>query len=188
MSNLTMTFGAGRIDWAMPPTAVLFDLDGTLADTAADLLAPFFAGDALEAALRGYATNAGGGFIDLNGREFLIRHLGKTAPADRLGGIAVGWSDGRPVYLEQVASVGFAPGLKRGDAGYNGKPAIIVSVQKQPSGDTIQLTAAIESALHELRPGLPAGVMPTGRPIFTEAQCPAHSDSFRACETSAPCR
>ncbi|MFX5839726.1 efflux RND transporter permease subunit, partial [Acinetobacter baumannii] len=75
-------------------------------------------------------------------------------------GIAVGWSDGRPVYLEQVASVGFAPGLKRGDAGYNGKPAIIVSVQKQPSGDTIQLTAAIESALHELRPGLPAGVMP----------------------------
>lgn len=115
---------------------------------------------ALEAALRGYATNAGGGFIDLNGREFLIRHLGKTAPADRLGGIAVGWSDGRPVYLEQVASVGFAPGLKRGDAGYKGKPAIIVSVQKQPSGDTIQLTAAIESALHELRPGLPAGVMP----------------------------
>ncbi len=32
-----MRFGQGRIDWALPPTAVLFDLDGTLADTAGDL-------------------------------------------------------------------------------------------------------------------------------------------------------
>jgi 2-phosphoglycolate phosphatase len=36
-STLTMAFGQGRIDWSVPPTAVLFDLDGTLADTAGDL-------------------------------------------------------------------------------------------------------------------------------------------------------
>ena len=39
MAGLTLsaTMGAGRIDWTQPPTAVLFDLDGTLADTAGDL-------------------------------------------------------------------------------------------------------------------------------------------------------
>jgi Cu/Ag efflux pump CusA len=46
--------------------------------------------------------------------------------------MAVAWKDGRPILLEQVATVGFAPGLKRGDAGYNGLPAVVISVQKQP--------------------------------------------------------
>lgn len=123
---------------------------------------------ALESALQGYFNNVGGGFIDMNGRELLIRHLGKTAPVDALGQIAVGWEGGRPIYLAQVANVGFAPGLKRGDAGYNGLPAIIVSVQKQPNSDTIALTVAIESALNELVPGLPVGVS-TPQVLFRQA-------------------
>jgi CzcA family heavy metal efflux pump len=112
----------------------------------------------IEQALRGYASNAGGGFIDLNAREVLIRHLGRSTRTEDLAGIAVAWKDGRAVLLEQVASVGFAPGLKRGDAGYNGAPAVIVSVQKQPTADTVKLSAAIESALDELKQGLPTGV------------------------------
>jgi CzcA family heavy metal efflux pump len=112
----------------------------------------------VEQALRGYASNAGGGFIDLNAREVLIRHLGRSTRTEDLAGIAVAWKDGRAVLLEQVATVGFAPGLKRGDAGYNGAPAVIVSVQKQPTADTVKLSAAIESALDELKQGLPAGV------------------------------
>ncbi|OYW16862.1 MAG: CusA/CzcA family heavy metal efflux RND transporter, partial [Burkholderiales bacterium 12-64-5] len=63
--------------------------------------------------------------------------------------------DGRPVRLEQVASAGFAPALKRGDAGYNGAPAVIISVQKQPAADTLRLTRDVEAALGELRQGLP---------------------------------
>ena len=112
----------------------------------------------IEQALRGFATNAGGGFIDLNSREYLIRHLGRSHRVEDLAGIAVAWKDGRPVLLEQVAGVGFAPGLKRGDAGYNGQPAVVVSVQKQPAADTVQLTRAIEAALAELRQSPPAGL------------------------------
>lgn len=116
----------------------------------------------VEQAMKGYASNAGGGFIDLNGREYLIRHVGRSADRDALGadlaGVAVAWKDGRPVLLEQVAQVGFAPGLKRGDGGYNGGPAVIASVQKQPGADTVQLTAAVEAALQELTPGLPKGL------------------------------
>jgi HME family heavy-metal exporter len=112
----------------------------------------------VESALRGYATNAGGGFIDRHSREYLIRHLARTTDPRDLAGVAVAWKDGRPVLLEQVAQVRFAPALKRGDAGHNGVPAVIVSVQKQPAADTVKLTRQIEAALHELTPGLPQGL------------------------------
>ena len=87
----------------------------------------------VEQALKGYAGNAGGGFIDLNSREYLIRHLGRSNRAEDLAGIAVAWKDGHAILLEQVATVSFAAGLKRGDAGYNGQPAVVISVQKQPA-------------------------------------------------------
>ncbi len=122
----------------------------------------------VEQALRGFASNAGGGFIDLNSREFLIRHLGRTNRVEDLQGIAVAWKDGRAVLLDQVANVRFAAAMKRGDAGYNGAPAVIVSVQKQPDADTVQLTRAIETALSELKQGLPFGLAPP-KVLFRQA-------------------
>ncbi|WP_424859213.1 MULTISPECIES: efflux RND transporter permease subunit [unclassified Tepidimonas] len=112
----------------------------------------------VEDALRGFAANAGGGFIDLHSREYLIRHIGRTTRPEDLAGVAVAFREGRPILLEQVAAVRFAPALKRGDAGYNGAPAVIVSVQKQPTADTVKLTREIEAALAELQPGLPPGL------------------------------
>jgi HME family heavy-metal exporter len=122
----------------------------------------------VEQALQGFATNAGGGFIDLNRREYLIRHIGRGPKVDDLGGVAVAWKEGRPILLEQVAQVGFAPGLKRGDAGYNGAPAVVLSVQKQPAADTVKLTAQIDGALAELKQGLPAGLA-APRVLFRQA-------------------
>ena len=122
----------------------------------------------VEQALKGYASNAGGGFIDLNSREYLIRHLGRSNRAEDLAGVAVAWKDGRAILLEQVATVSFAAGLKRGDAGYNGLPAVVVSVQKQPDADTVKLTAQIESALVELKQGLPPGLAEP-RVLFRQA-------------------
>jgi HME family heavy-metal exporter len=126
----------------------------------------------VEQALRGYAGNAGGGFIDLNSREYLIRHLGRSQRAEdlaaTLAGVAVAWREGRAVLLEQVARVDFAPALKRGDAGYNGAAAVVVSVQKQPAADTVQLSASIEAALAELQAGLPPGLA-APRVLFRQA-------------------
>lgn len=109
-------------------------------------------------ALRGFASNTSGGFIDLNNREYLIRNLGRTTRLEDIRGLAVAYRNGMPVLLEQVAGVAYAPAFKRGDAGMNGKPAVIVSVQKQPDGDTVRLTRDIEGALAELKQGLPAGI------------------------------
>ena len=122
----------------------------------------------IEQSLKGYASNAGGGFIDLNSREYLIRHLSRSNRTEDLAGIAVAWKEGRAILLEQVASVSFTAGLKRGDAGYNGLPAVIVSIQKQPDADTVKLTAQVESALAELKQGLPAGLA-APRVLFRQA-------------------
>ena len=114
--------------------------------------------DQLRDALRGFAANTSGGFIDLNSREYLIRHIGRTNRIEDLQGLAVAWKDGAPVLLEQLATVGYAAAFKRGDAGMNGAPAVIVSVQKQPDADTVRLTRDVEKALAELKQGLPAGL------------------------------
>ena len=66
--------------------------------------------------------------------------------------------EGKPVYLRQVASVEFAPKVKRGDSGYMGKPAVVVSVEKQPNVDTVALTRQLEEAVAELNANLPHGI------------------------------
>jgi HME family heavy-metal exporter len=114
--------------------------------------------DQLEGALKGYSSNTSGGFLELNGREYLIRNLGRTSRLEDLKNLALTARNGQPILLRQIAEVTFAPALKRGDAGFEGKPAVILGVQKQPTADTIQLTNAIESALGDLKKSLPAGM------------------------------
>lgn len=114
--------------------------------------------DQIENALKGFAANTSGGFLELNGREYLIRHLGRSARLDDMKNLAITAREGRPVLLRQVANVGFAAAIRRGDGGFNGGPAVILSIQKQPAADTVDLTKRIESAIAELKPSLPKGV------------------------------
>lgn len=113
----------------------------------------------LKNALKAFSANTSGGFIDLNNREYLIRNLGRTNQLDDLKGLAIDYRNGAPVLLEQVADVRYAAAFKRGDAGLNGGPAVILSVQKQPSADTVELTEEVERALAELEKGLPGGLL-----------------------------
>ena len=112
----------------------------------------------LQAALKGYSSNTSGGFLELNGREYLIRHLGRTSLLDDLKNLALTAKSGQPILMRQIAEVTFAPAIKRGDAGFEGQPAVILGIQKQPSADTITLTRKIEEALAGLKTSLPAGM------------------------------
>jgi len=112
----------------------------------------------VERALQQFGTNTGGGFTDLHSREYLIRNIGRTTSLDDLRNIVVAKVDGRPVYLRQIANVEYAPKVKRGDSGYMAKPAVVVSVEKQPNVDTVALTRQLEEAVAELNPHLPLGI------------------------------
>lgn len=124
--------------------------------------------DQLEAALRGFSANTSGGFLELNGREYLIRHLGRTSRLEDLSNLAVGSNRGQSILLRQIAEVNFAAAIKRGEGGFEGKPAVILGIQKQPTADTIALTRTIEEALTGLKTSLPAG-MEAPRVTFRQA-------------------
>ena len=112
----------------------------------------------IEGALKGYSSNTSGGFLELNGREYLIRNLGRTSNLEDLKNLALAAKDGQPVVMRQVADVTFAAAIKRGDAGFEGQPAVILSIQKQPAADTVALTRGIESALDDMKRSLPSGM------------------------------
>lgn len=124
--------------------------------------------DQLEGALKGFSSNTSGGFLELNGREYLIRNLGRTSRLDDLKDLALATNKGQPILLRQIAEVTFAAAQKRGDAGFEGKPAVILGIQKQPTADTIALTRSIEEALVGLKTSLPAG-MEAPRVTFRQA-------------------
>ena len=110
----------------------------------------------LETALAQFGTNTGGGFTDQYAREYLIRNLGRTMNLDDLRNMVVATVNNRPVYLRQVADVSFAARVKRGDSGYMGAPAVVISVEKQPGVDTVRLTREVEAALAEITASLNA--------------------------------
>ncbi len=117
--------------------------------------------DQLEQAVSRFGTNTGGGYVDQHGREYLIRNVGLTRSLEDLGNTVITVRNDQAILLKQVASVEYAARIKRGDAGYNGALAVIISIQKQPAADTVTLTRRIEKTLQDAQAALPAGVSVT---------------------------
>ena len=112
----------------------------------------------VEAAITSFGANTGGGFTDQHSREYLIRNVGRSLSLDDLRSLVVANIGNQTILLDQVADVSFGARLKRGEAGFMGRPAVIISVEKQPDVDTVQLTSQLEAALGELSASLPAGI------------------------------
>ena len=94
---------------------------------------------------RGFGNNSGAGVAFAGGSEYAIRGIGRPFRLEDLAQAAVAWRGTGSIRLGQVADVAVGSRLKRGDAGFNGKPAVILSIQKQPGADTLQLTKAVEA-------------------------------------------
>ncbi len=116
----------------------------------------------IEKAIKQFGANTGGGFVDLKAREYLIRNIGRTTRIEDLAQpVVIDFREGQAISLDKVANVDFAARTKRGDAGFNGKPAVILAVQKQPAADTVSITRAIEAMLPVLQRVMPEGVRVT---------------------------
>jgi HME family heavy-metal exporter len=122
----------------------------------------------IENALRQFGANTAGGFVDQHAREYLIRNLGRTTRLQDLRNLPITYRKGVAVRLSQVASVDHAARVKRGDAGYMGKPSVVLMVQKQPNADTLKLTTNIEAALADLKRVLPRNIT-TVEVLFRQA-------------------
>ena len=96
--------------------------------------------EVIEKAVKSFGANTSGGFVDLHASEFLIRNVARTIKIEDLADLVVLYRHGQPIRLKQVATVSFAARTKRGEAGYRGKPAVVLGIQMQPGADTIILT------------------------------------------------
>jgi HME family heavy-metal exporter len=112
----------------------------------------------IETTLKQFGANTAGGFVDQHSREYLIRNLGRTTRLKDLESLPIAYRKGVAVRLGQVASIDYAARVKRGDAGYMGNPAVVLTVQKQPNADTLKLTTEIEAALADLKRVLPKNI------------------------------
>jgi CzcA family heavy metal efflux pump len=112
--------------------------------------------------------NSTGGYLEAQSQEYLIRNIGRLQDPAELTNTVVATRNGVPVLLKEVATVGVGPRIKRGDGGVDGKPAVILSIQKQPGTSTIQLMHKVDSALNELRTSLPNDVRL--RPLFQQSK------------------
>ncbi|MFM2172760.1 MAG: hypothetical protein RLZZ54_687 [Cyanobacteriota bacterium] len=111
----------------------------------------------MEGVSQAMATSPGG-FLIGGGQERLIRPLAQINQVSDLADASVRNQQGQPVLLSTLADVKRGAALKRGDASFNGKPALVLMVIKQPDVDTPTVTRAVEQRLAELNRTLPADV------------------------------
>ena len=110
-------------------------------------------------ATRGMNINANGGVLYQYGNEYIVRGLLSTTDAGQMGRAVVKTQNGKPVYLEDVADVRIGPKLPRlGTASEKGRPAVLLTVTKQPDTSTLELTDQLEAALDDLGKNLPPDV------------------------------
>ncbi|WP_428306699.1 efflux RND transporter permease subunit [Lacipirellula sp.] len=122
----------------------------------------------VETALLESNQNTAGGYLDQQGpNEYLVRSLGRIKSLEEISGIVITYRDGQSVRLSQVARIVEGPQVKRGDSSafartaegeFDGGPAVVLTINKQPSADTREVTDNVLKALEELKVSLPPDV------------------------------
>jgi len=115
--------------------------------------------DVVEAARSAHSTAGAGYLPDVGGLELPVRQTGRVRSVADIQGTIVRYRDGSPVTIGQVAEVVFGPTPKRGTAAEAGKPAVVLSVQKSPSTNTLRLTEAIDRKLDQAEKTMPKGLV-----------------------------
>jgi HME family heavy-metal exporter len=124
----------------------------------------------VETALSMSNANSTGGYLDEQGpNEFLVRALGRINSIAELQRVVIDYRDGKSITLGQVARIVEGAQIKRGDSAlyvkkvenpdsqlssqdsFNGGPGIILTISKQPGGDTRDVTAKIEELVGNLK-------------------------------------
>ena len=109
-------------------------------------------------AAKGANSSAPAGFLIGGGQELLIKGSGKVNSISDLQQSVVKVSDGKPILLRDVAQVKTGAALKRGDGSFNGQPAIVMMINKQPEIDTPKVTRSVEAVMASLQKTFPADV------------------------------
>ena len=115
--------------------------------------------DRVSSALEQSTRDPAAGFHVDQGQEYLVRGLGRARSSEDLAASVIEARGGVPITVGSVALVREGAEPARGTASYRMRPAVILSVQKQPGANTLALTRQIDAALERIGKSLPAGVV-----------------------------
>ncbi|PTN08194.1 CzcA family heavy metal efflux pump [Mangrovibacterium marinum] len=115
--------------------------------------------DELTSACAGMSNNATGGVVRQYGNEYVVRGMARSDELEELGRSFIKQHNGQPVYVDDVAELKIGAAVKMGYASQNAKPAVILSVSKQPNTNTLELTRKISENLAALQNTLPLDVV-----------------------------
>lgn len=102
--------------------------------------------------------NSSGGFMNEYNNEYIVKGIGRTNEIDALGKSVIKMQHGNPIKIEDVAEIKIGASLKIGDGSLNGEPAVIMTVMKQPSTNTLELTETIDASIADIQKNLPKDV------------------------------
>ncbi len=107
---------------------------------------------------KGISQNSTGGVVRQYGNEYVVRGIARTSDIDALGNSYIKSIQGKSIKIRDIAEVKIGGAPKMGYASENAKPAIIISISKQPNANTLDVTQRIEENLAVLHKTLPADV------------------------------
>ena len=115
--------------------------------------------DEVMAVTRNMNQNVNGGIIYEHSNEYIVRGMLSTTDVKQIGRSVIKTVNGMPITLEDVADVKIgSQEPKLGLASERGKPAVLVTVSKQPQTGTIELTEKLIAALDDVQKNLPPDV------------------------------
>ncbi len=103
-------------------------------------------------------VNAAGGILNQYGNEYIIRGMGRSSDTAAIGKAIIKTINGYPIKLEDVANVTFGAEPRFGAASESGKPAVLLTVTKQPNTSTIRLTESLDESIEAITANLPEGI------------------------------
>jgi CzcA family heavy metal efflux pump len=112
--------------------------------------------------------NSSGGFISEYGNEYIVKGIGRTSDLNEIGRSVIKTVNGNAIRIEDVAELKIGAAQKIGDGSLKGSPAVIMTVMKQPSTNTLALTDKIDVAITDIQGNLPEGIHINTR-IFRQA-------------------
>jgi len=122
----------------------------------------------LLAAVRGSSQNTSAGIYMEGPQEYVLQTIGRVRTPAEIGDSVIALRGERSVLIRDIADVREGAALKRGEGSRNGKPAVIIGVQKQPGANTVEITARLDRELDALQQELPRG-MTIDRRIFRQS-------------------
>ena len=121
-----------------------------------------------QAVSQAHNLNTAGFLVNVEGLELPMRQSGRVRGVADIEQTVVTYQGGAPVTVADVAEVKLGGAFRRGAASDNGEPAVVLSIQKAPGTNTLELTRRLDALLDQIGPGLPKG-MKLNRDVFRQA-------------------